>query len=243
MALTATVSRCITSGRASSTAKTTRSRGIRAPIRGPTRKSTIIRSRSPTRRATKLRSAVVASCRPTARPARSPSPEPIRRARSLQALRCTTSSRGNHPILPARAMPFHSFRAGGQEFSRIFSHLLGRNLARQMTCDHFAHIILLLCSCQRCFPRPKVFVDDAGPFGSQLVERRIIWLRRKTLVGKEVSVGFCSRFSYSAPWLGRYPVLRLAELRRMQGEWALSRAALYLNNSTLPDKRGEVELG
>jgi len=46
------------------------------------RKSTTIRWHSPTRRATKLRLVVVASYRPMARPARSPSREPIRRARS-----------------------------------------------------------------------------------------------------------------------------------------------------------------
>jgi len=37
----------------------------------------------------------------------------------LQALRCTTSSRGNHPIL-SKGYALHSFRAGGQEFSPYF---------------------------------------------------------------------------------------------------------------------------
>jgi len=46
-----------------------------------------------TRRATRLRLAVVQSYPPTARLARSPSPELIQRATSSRALRCTTSSR------------------------------------------------------------------------------------------------------------------------------------------------------
>ena len=100
------------SGQASTTAKTTRSQGIRILIRGPTRKSTTIRWRSPTRRATKLRLAVVASYRPMARPARSPSREPIRRARSTPAQPCTTSNRGSYSIAPATAMPFRSFPDG-----------------------------------------------------------------------------------------------------------------------------------
>ena len=82
-------------------------------IRGPKRKSTIIRWRSPTRRATRLRLAVVSWCRPTARPARSPSPEPIRRARSSPALRYMTSSRGSHPIPPATAIPVRSCPPSG----------------------------------------------------------------------------------------------------------------------------------
>src|SRR6267143_1219197 len=123
MAPTATVSPCIASGRASTTAKTTRSQGIRVRIRGPTRKSTIIPWCSPTRRATRLRLAVVASCRPTARPARSPSPEPIRRARSSPALRCTTSSRGSRPdsAYNSYALPIVSGREGMS--SVVFSFL------------------------------------------------------------------------------------------------------------------------
>ena len=61
------------------------------------------------RKAARSRLAVAQLNPPTARAARSPSKEPIQRARSSPALRCTTSSRGSHPIPPATAMPLQSF--------------------------------------------------------------------------------------------------------------------------------------
>src|SRR5216117_376967 len=87
MASAATASRRTTSGRASSTAKTTPSQAIRIQTCGRTRRSTIIRWGSTLRKAARSPPAVALSYLLTARAAPSPPAEPMRRARSSKALR------------------------------------------------------------------------------------------------------------------------------------------------------------
>ena len=105
----------ITSGRVSSMAKTIPSPAIRIQIRGRTSRLMIAPWSSLSRKPERLRSPAELWCRRMARPARSQRVEPIRRAKSSKAPRCTTSSSGISPERAAYnsdALPLGSEREG-----------------------------------------------------------------------------------------------------------------------------------